>query len=266
MRLARLAIPLFTATFGGFALSAPACGQAPAAAQAPASGGDAYVLVHVTDATSGGAVADAEVWVGNRSSKTDSLGRALLPLRRNRETVVVKRIGYDDERREAAASSTPLEVALSPAPVALGVLRATARSGPMSPSLQRFYARAAHGRGAFLTREEIDRRKPRHLTDLFREIPGVRVTTTPRGERLVMNGATPTMYRVNPRWEAGDCPVQYYLDGVSYLPDYAGVPNDVRPDEVEGIEVYRRLSEVPVEYRRPGSECGVVLIWLKERV
>ena len=60
--------------------------------------------------------------------------------------------------------------------------------------------------------------------------------------------------------------MQYYLDGVSYLPDYAGVPNDVRPDEVEGIEVYRRLSEVPVEYRRPGAECGVVLIWLKERV
>jgi hypothetical protein len=265
MRLARLAIPLFTAALGGIAHSAPARGQAPAGTQAPASG-DAYVLVHVTDAASGSAVADAEVWVGNRSSKTDSLGHALLPLRRNRETVVVKRIGYDDERREAAAGSVPLEVALSPAPVALGVLRATARAGPMSPLLQRFYARAAHGRGAFLTREEIDQRKPRRLTDLFREIPGVRVTTTPRGERLMMNGAIPTMYQVNPRWEAGDCPVQYYLDGVSYLPDYAGVPNDVRPDEVEGIEVYRRLSEVPVEYRRPGAECGVVLIWLKERV
>jgi hypothetical protein len=41
--------------------------------------------------------------------------------------------------------------------------------------------------------------------------------------------------------------------------------DDVRPNEVEGIEVYRRLSEVPAEYRKAGSECGVVLIWLKER-
>jgi hypothetical protein len=265
MRLARLAIPLFTAALGGIAHSAPACGQEPASAQVPASAGDAYVRVHVTDAASGGAVADAEVWVGNRSSKTDSLGHAVLQLRRNRETVVVKRIGYDDERREAAAGSTSLEVALSPAPVALGVLRATATAGPLSPSLQRFYQRVERGRGAFLTRDQIDRRKPRRLTDLFREIPGVRVTPGPRGERLMMTGAIPTMYAVNPRWEAGDCPVQYYLDGMSYQPDFAGVPNDVRPDEVEGIEVYRRLSEVPVEFRRPGAECGVVLIWLRER-
>src|SRR4029079_10187828 len=97
----------------------------------------------------------------------------------------------------------------------------------MRPRLRRFSRRMERGRGSFLTREQIERRKPRRLTDLFREIPGVRVTMTNRGERLMMTGATPAMYRVDPRWEAGDCPVQYFLDGVSYLPDYAGVPNDV---------------------------------------
>ncbi|HEX8905524.1 MAG TPA: Plug domain-containing protein, partial [Longimicrobiaceae bacterium] len=192
-------------------------------------------------------------------------GKALLQLRHARENVIVRRLGYGEERREVAPGPTALEVALTPAPVVLATVDATSRRPPLSPPLQRFYQRVERGRGAFLTREQIERRKPRRLTDLFREIPGVRVTTTPRGERLMMTGATPTMYRVNPRWEAGDCPVQYYLDGVTYLPDYAGVPNDVRPDEVEGIEVYRRLSEVPVEYRRPGADCGVVLIWLKER-
>jgi hypothetical protein len=260
MRLARPALTLAAAACGALlGLAAPA--RAPA--QQP-SGGE-YLVVHVTDAANGTAVADAEVWVGGTRTRTDAAGRALLPLRHGRETLVVRRLGYADERREVSPGAAPLEVALSPAPVAVEAVEATGRRMPMSPPLQRFYQRVDHGRGSFLTREQIDRRKPRRLTDLFREIPGVRVANTSRGDRLVMTGATPAMYRVDARWEAGDCPVQYYLDGVSYQPDVAGVPNDVRPDEVEGIEVYRRLSEVPVEYRRRGAECGVVLIWLKER-
>ncbi|HEU4454617.1 MAG TPA: hypothetical protein VFR81_16235, partial [Longimicrobium sp.] len=80
------------------------------------------------------------------------------------------------------------------------------------------------------------------------------------------SGAVPFMYSSQGA-RAGDCPVQYYLDGSSWEPDARGViSNDVRPDEVEGIEVYRRATEIPPEFRRPGSECGVVLIWLKERV
>ena len=260
MRLAWTRPPLvvLAAWCGGLIVLA-----SPAPAQQPA--GDRFLVVHVTDSSTGSAVAGAEVWVGNTRTSTDSVGRALLPLRSDRETVLVRRLGYDEQRREVGAGPATLEVALTPAPVALGQVRATSQRPPMSPPLQRFYQRMERGRGSFVTREQIDRRKPRRLTDIFREIPGVRVANTSRGDRLIMTGATPAMYRVDPRWEPGDCPVQYYLDGVSYQPDFAGVPNDVRPDEVEGIEVYRRLSEVPVEFRRPGSECGVVLIWLKER-
>jgi hypothetical protein len=236
-----------------------------AAAQQAAAPATEFVAVHVTDASSGAAVVDAEVWVGGTRTRTDAGGRALLPLRQQREALMVRRIGYGDQLREITSGAATLEVALEPMAVAMAGVEATGRRMPMSPPLQRFYNRLDRGHGSFVTREQIERRKPRRLTDLFREIPGVRVANTSRGDRLVMTGATPAMYRVGPRWEAGDCPVQYYLDGVSYQPDFAGVPNDVRPDEVEGIEVYRRLSEVPVEYRRRGAECGVVLIWLKER-
>ena len=259
----RLARPIAALAACGALLGAAVPGRAQQSATAPSA--PAYLAVHVVDAANGTSVAEAEVWVGGTRTLTDAAGRALLPLRGARETVLVRRLGYGDERREVAAGAAPLEVALAPAPVAVEAVEATGRRAPMSPPLQRFYERMDRGRGSFVTREQIERRKPRRLTDLFREIPGVRVANTSRGDRLVMTGATPAMYRVDPRWEAGDCPVQYYLDGVSYQPDFAGVPNDVRPDEVEGIEVYRRLSEVPVQYRRRGAECGVVLIWLKER-
>jgi hypothetical protein len=259
MRLALPRLSLAAAAAGALALliAAPLRAQ-----QSP---GDAYLAVHVTDGATAAPVADAEVVVGPTRTRTDAAGRALLPLRQAHARLLVRRLGYDDLQREVSRSGAVVEVVLTPAPVAMEPVAATSRRMPMSPPLQRFYERLERGRGSFVTREQIERRRPRRLTDLFREIPGVRVTVTNRGERLVMTGATPAMYRVDPRWEAGDCPVQYFLDGVSYLPDYAGVPNDVRPDEVEGIEVYRRLSEVPVEYRRRGAECGVVLIWLKER-
>ena len=254
----RLARPLLALAAACGALAAPAAAQQ--APQPPAT-----VSVRVTDAATGAPVADADVSVGNTRTRTDAEGRALLPLRRPRETLLVRRLGYGEQQREVSPGAATLEVALQSEPVVVAGVQAQGRRMPMSPPLRRFYERMDHGRGSFVTREQIERRKPRRLTDLFREIPGGRVAVTSRGDRRVMTGATPAMYRVGPRWEAGDCPVQYYLDGVSYQPDFAGVPNDVRPDEVEGIEVYRRLSEVPVEYRRRGAECGVVLIWLRER-
>jgi hypothetical protein len=259
MRLSPLNRPLW-------AVLCALLGALPAHAQgAPAAGADAqWLRVQVSDAASGGAVTDAEVWLGRTRMSTDSAGRVLLPRQHGRETLVVRRLGYTPLRRPVSEEESELKVVLVPEPVRISAVAANARPMPHSPPLRRFYERLESGRGRYLTREQIEGRHPRRITDLFREIPGVRIENTPRGERLRMDGATPAMYRLNTRWEAGDCPVQYYLDGVSYLPDFAGVPNDVRPDEVEGIEVYRRLPEVPVEYRRPGAECGVVLIWLKE--
>jgi hypothetical protein len=137
-----------------------------------------------------------------------------------------------------------------------------ARRMPHSPPLQRFYERMAAGRGSFVTREQIAARRVRRLSDVFREIPGVRVASTPDGERVVMNGASPRLYAADGRFQPGECPVLFYVDGVVSLD--GALPGDVLPDEVEGVEVYRRLSEVPVEFRRPGADCGVVLIWLRE--
>jgi hypothetical protein len=247
--------------------AAAACGAlavAPRAGAQVVAMADAFVLVRVTDGETLGPVADAEVWVGSSRRATDAAGRALVPVHRTRETLTVRRLGYDEATREIDTGDTPVEVALKPAAVGVNGVSARTRRMPVSPPLQEFYRRAAGGNGRFVTREQIAARHPRRLSDVFREIPGVRVLLGAQGERLAMEGAVPALFDGGERARAGDCPVQFYLEGVGYLPESPGVPNDVQPDEVEGIEVYRRLSEVPVEYRRPGAECGVVLIWLKE--
>jgi hypothetical protein len=239
---------------------------APLVAQTPVRlTGREMVLVRVIDASNNAPVEGAEVWMGSDRASSDSLGRALVGAPRGRGTLVVRRLGYTDQRFSLAAGIPEVEVVLAPQPVRMGMVQASARPLPRSLPLQRFYERMQRGHGSFVTRENIDRRKPRRLADLFHEIPGVRVVPSSRGERLIMDGTTPYMWGSRGA-RTGDCPVQYYLEGVSWEPDAPGVlGDDVRPNEVEGIEVYRRLSEVPAEYRKAGSECGVVLIWLKER-
>ncbi len=62
----------------------------------------------------------------------------------------------------------------------------------------------------------------------------------------------------------GDCPVLYYLDGIAFQPTWNGIiSNEVPVNSLEGIEIYRRMSEVPGQFRRAGADCGVVLIWTR---
>jgi hypothetical protein len=68
----------------------------------------------------------------------------------------------------------------------------------------------------------------------------------------------------NTRNEGGICPVRYYLDGQPLsLPSGSALGSEVQPNEVERIQVFSRAAEIPAEYARPGSECGVVLIWTR---
>jgi hypothetical protein len=37
----------------------------------------------------------------------------------------------------------------------------------------------------------------------------------------------------------------------------------MRPDNIEAIEVYNGVAQVPAQYGGAHSACGVVLIWLR---
>ena len=71
---------------------------------------------------------------------------------------------------------------------------------------------------------------------------------------------------VRPQREVGTCPVLFFMNGMPlHLAPGQSLSTEVHPDEIEAIEVYRRAAEVPALYARPGSECGVVLIWTRAR-
>ncbi|MBW3654951.1 MAG: hypothetical protein KY444_02515, partial [Gemmatimonadetes bacterium] len=61
--------------------------------------------------------------------------------------------------------------------------------------------------------------------------------------------------------------ILYFVDGTPVeVMEGGSIDHEVRPSEIEGIEVYRRGTLAPPEFRRPGANCGIVLIWKRERI
>lgn len=156
-----------------------------------------------------------------------------------------QRIGYQtlEEDVEVDANvETALTVRLVPEAVDLEPVMVTVTN--RQPWFMRaFEQRRATAIGSFVTRKEIDRRRPRFVTDMFRTMPGVRVVPDRRGDQhLLMRGG---------------CVPKLYIDGVAAY-EGASIDLAVRPVEVEAIEVYSNAS-VPIEYAH--DACGAVLIW-----
>jgi hypothetical protein len=158
-------------------------------------------------------------------------------------------------------TTTVVEVRLDVAAVPLAPLEVVARSrSGVSPTLAGFERRRTSSAGWFLTREEIEHRKPHRVSDLLASAPGVSVQ-----RRVVFMARGPT------------CPAQIFVDGFHVnrstgpLPGRRGrtttdlfpIDEVVQPTSVEGIEVYQGLSRMPPEFLTPQSACGVVAIWTR---
>lgn len=137
-----------------------------------------------------------------------------------------------------------------------------------------FVRRVTRGLGHFITPVEIERSSARSTADLFRGISGVLLQTPGgnlnafAGEALRLQGA------------GGFCTPTIYLDGARMSIDQTrDLPIEVLAPlaMVDAIEIYRRPSEVPIEYGMTGAGmsvgvgqmsegvCGVVVIWSRTR-
>ena len=113
--------------------------------------------------------------------------------------------------------------------------------------LRGFYERRESEQGYYVTAEEIERIDPMRTTDMLRRIPGVRIAPSNFGRTGIT--MSPSTRR---------CPIEWYLDGVRtpFLD-----PDNVPPQDIVGIEIYRGLARVPIEFRHRAQGCGVIAIW-----
>jgi Carboxypeptidase regulatory-like domain/TonB-dependent Receptor Plug Domain len=127
---------------------------------------------------------------------------------------------------------------------------------PLRGKMGAFNRRKSRGVGAFVTRDEIEKRQPASISELLRYLPGVGVTQRMAGEPQPVH-----MQRsVNSSMQS-TCVVQLYVDGHPY-PN--GSVDDFSPGSVEGVEVYRSASEIPADFRTRDATCGLISLWTRD--
>lgn len=162
-----------------------------------------------------------------------------------------QRIGFDDvETAELAlreGEEVSVEILLGADPIELDPLTVTSRRGGFSGTLGSHRRRAdwiqRTGIGKVITRDQIAAQPRPYVTDYFYTIAGMRVVGSGADARVVMRGCAPSVY----------------LDGVRAT---GFAINMVTPESVEGIEIYRSVSEVPAELRGV-SGCGAIAVYTR---
>ena len=120
-----------------------------------------------------------------------------------------------------------------------------------------FFRRQRAGVGAFITREQIDRMSVFNTFELLRGVPGVEVQP----------GTV-----VFPRCGGAGDNVTVYIDGERQRPSAGAVGRGggaavsemlsrVSAPQVEMVEVYRGVSELPAEFRE--NSCAAIAIWTR---
>ena len=117
-----------------------------------------------------------------------------------------------------------------------------------------FYQRRDLGIGHFVSRERLEHDNPAQLTDVFRRLPGVQITST----RTIRNA-------IRFRGNGGSCWPLVWLDGAP-LPTAEFDLDFLSPQSIEGIEVYSGVSQIPPQFMgaRGLGSCGVIVVWSRE--
>jgi len=113
-----------------------------------------------------------------------------------------------------------------------------------------FLARQKIGIGQFITREEIQERRPPTVADIFRGVRGMALSCRsgiciPRPVRA-----------------SRSCNPIVVVDRVS---TDAAVLAGMVPNDIEAIEVYLGMSTVPAEYLQSANkaQCGMIVVWTR---
>jgi hypothetical protein len=188
--------------------------------------------------------------------RTDPTGRLVLSATPAGEYLVIaRRFGFLPDSQRARVRSTDTDVTLTFHLRTSAHVLDTARieSAALRDKMVDFERRRATGRGTFITRDDIDRRNPLTVADLLRTVRGLATRTS--------GGRTEVRFiRANSRLDGVDCPPELWFDGVR---TFDATVDEVDPGEVEGIELYRGLGQIPAEYLSRTAACGVVLIWTR---
>jgi Carboxypeptidase regulatory-like domain/TonB-dependent Receptor Plug Domain len=176
---------------------------------------------------------------------------------------------------------------LKPDPVTLSSLSVTAEASAQFLRNIGFYQRQRSDFGHYVTRDQIDMRRPQRMTDLLVSVPGVKIVPAASGA-----GRTQVQLRGSRPSDGGPCDPRVFIDGFIAVrggstaitvdgTNPEGVLGDpsstdvndpgptlddlVSPREIEAMEIYRSSSQIPARFGGAGAatRCGVIVVWTR---
>jgi hypothetical protein len=178
---------------------------------------------------------------------SDARGRfALGDLPSGTQVLEVRRIGYllAQQPVELRSGRTVSQDVRLQRIVTLDSIRVLARRSRYTEFEDR---RKRNGFGTFLTEDDIEKRRPFESSDLFRMIPGFRVSGYGLDARVTSSRGVTSL--------SGPCTVNIVIDGLQHQEI-----NLIHPSSIGAMEVYRPGQPAPLQY---DSKCGLIVIWSK---
>jgi len=163
--------------------------------------------------------------------------------------ITVRRLGYLQRRLEidlnAATTKVPMEILLTPVATDVEAVTIEGATGKLQGFNER---RVRNNFGYFFDQNDIRKKSPRFVSELFRTIPGARLQASRRSGNIL---------------ELRNCTPRIWLDGVRA--DNAEIDELISPSEIAGIEIYPSFAGVPAEYMdKENRACGVILVWTRQ--
>lgn len=191
-------------------------------------------------------------------AETDLDGRfELAKIRPGMLSLRFRRLGFAPDTVDLlimGGSIVPLDVTLRRVTVTLTPVVVRGRA-ELTGWRQGFYQRKTVGNGHFFTREDIERRNPSMMSDMFRTIPGVTVQPS---QGIIRNQLR---FRGN-----RSCAPLTWLDGAPLAAGEFDI-DALSPRSIEAFEVYTGSTVPPRFAVSPGigpRTCGVIIIWSRE--
>jgi len=257
MRTSRACVRALSAAALGITLVCEPAGVARSQATSqgePAAVARAKLIGKVTD-TTGIPLSRAEVWLVSvnelRTISNDS-GQFELPgLPPGAVTIGVRRLGFESATFSAVLKPGKTHRAIFPLTPSVQALAEVKVQDTASSWLSLFDERRSMHRGTFITRKDFENQNLRIATDILRRVPGVQIMPTRAGTAVVMTRG----------FGARRCTPQLYV----HQTPYSGNFDDFTPDDIEALEVYVGISEIPPDLNTMGRPlCAAIVIWTRE--
>jgi len=168
-----------------------------------------------------------------------------------------RRLGYQPDTVDLlvlAGKTIPLEVTLQRLTVSLTPVVVRGRA-ELTGWRQGFYERKSVGSGHYFTQEDIEKRNPSNMSDMFRMIPGVTIVPS---MGIIRN-------QLRFRGARGCAPLTW-LDGSPLASGEFDIDN-ISPRSIAAFEVYTGTIIPPRFALAPGigpRTCGAIVLWSRE--